>query len=106
MESIEEFDPWSERDNLFHRLADASGSERLVAQVAEIRADVYRIAKLGTVPRSSLELADAEHRAIVRAIAAGKAKAAREAMVRHVESTRALWLGLGRAAAPTTTDGR
>ena len=63
--------------------------------MAEIRADVYRIAKLGTVPRSSLELADAEHRAIVRAIAAGKAKAAREAMVRHVESTRALWLGLG-----------
>ncbi len=107
MESIEEFDPWSERDNLFHlAVADASGSERLVAQVAEIRADVYRIAKLGTVPRSSLELADAEHRGIVRAIAAGRAKAARDAMVRHVESTRALWLGLGRAATPVTRDGR
>lgn len=99
MASIEEFDPWGETDNLFHlAIADASGSQRLVAQVAEIRAEVHRIAKLGSIPRSSLSLADEEHREILRAIAARRPSEAREAMIGHVQSTRALWLGLGRAA--------
>ena len=97
MEATPDFEPWSERDTLFHLvIADASGSSRLVAQVAEIRAEVYRIAKLGTVPRAAAGLADAEHRDILRAIASRNPEGAREAMVRHVESTRALWLGLGR----------
>lgn len=99
MEKLKTFDPWSERDALFHLIiADASGSERLVAQVAEIRSDVYRIAKLGAVPPQAARLADGEHREILRAVAAHDPDGAREAMVRHVESTRALWLGLGRAA--------
>ncbi|MFN8187892.1 MAG: FCD domain-containing protein [Gaiellales bacterium] len=99
MEAIDEFDAWGERDNLFHlAVADASGSQRLVSQVAEIRAEVYRIAKLGSIPRSSLTLADEEHRELVAAIAAGDPGRAREAMISHIESTRALWLGLGRAA--------
>jgi DNA-binding FadR family transcriptional regulator len=99
LEDTPTFDPWGERDTLLHlAIADASGSERLVGQVAEIRGDVYRIATLGSIPRSSLDLADEEHREIVRAIAAGRPGEAREAMVRHVQSTRALWLGLGRAA--------
>ena len=99
MEGIDEFDAWGERDNLFHlAVADASGSQRLVSHVAEIRTEVYRIAKLGSIPRSGLALADEEHREIVDAIAAGEPGLAREAMIRHVESTRALWLGLGRAA--------
>jgi DNA-binding FadR family transcriptional regulator len=98
MEAIEDYDAWGDRDTLFHLvLADASGSPRLVAQVGEIRAEVYRIAKLGTVPHSTVELADREHREIVRAVTARQAEAARAAMTRHVESTRALWLGLGRA---------
>jgi DNA-binding FadR family transcriptional regulator len=98
MAAIGDYDTWGERDTLFHLLlADASGSPRLVAQVGEIRAEVYRIAKLGTVPHPTVELADREHREIVRAVAAGLPDAAREAMTRHVESTRALWLGLGRA---------
>jgi GntR family transcriptional repressor for pyruvate dehydrogenase complex len=99
MEAIDEFDAWGERDNLFHlAVADASGSQRLVSQIAEIRTEVYRIAKLGSIPRSSLTLADEEHRELVAAIAAGDPGRAREAMIRHIESTRALWLGLGRAA--------
>jgi DNA-binding FadR family transcriptional regulator len=98
MEATDDFDAWSERDALFHLIiADASGSERLVAQVAQIRSDVYRIAKLGTVPRPTVRLSDREHREIARAVALGQPDRAREAMVRHVESTRALWLGLGRA---------
>jgi DNA-binding FadR family transcriptional regulator len=99
METASNYDLWGERDTLFHLiLADASGSERLVAQVAEVRVEVYRIAKLGTVPRSVVTLADREHREILRAVEARQPDEAREAMARHVESTRALWLGLGRAA--------
>lgn len=98
MRTASSYDEWAERDTLFHLvLADASGSQRLVAQVAEIRAEVYRIAKLGTVPRPTVELADREHRDILSAIADRRPQRARRAMVRHVESTRALWLGLGRA---------
>jgi DNA-binding FadR family transcriptional regulator len=100
MEATREFDDWSERDALFHLIvADASGSQRLVGQVSQVRAEVYRISKLGTVPRETVRLSDREHREILRAIAGGEPDRAREAMVRHVESTRALWLGLGRAAA-------
>lgn len=99
MEGMHDFDAWGERDNLFHlAVADASGSERLVAQVAEIRTEVYRIAKLGAIPSSSLALADEEHRELLLALRARRPQRARTAMIRHVESTRALWLGLGRAA--------
>jgi DNA-binding FadR family transcriptional regulator len=97
--ATDDYKPWSERDNLFHLiLADASGCSRLVAEVAEIRGHVYRIATLGSVPRPVTELADREHREILKALRARAPERAREAMVRHVESTRALWLGLGRFA--------
>jgi len=99
MEQNRSFDPWSERDALFHLiLADASGSRRLVEQVAGIRGDVYRLAKLGSVPEPVIELADREHREILRAVAARRPARARDAMIRHVASTGALWLGLGRVA--------
>lgn len=99
MEAAGGFDAWGECDTLFHlAIADASGSQRVVSQVAEARAEVSRIARLGSVPRSGLSLADEEHREILAAIAARRPEDARAAMVSHVESTRALWLGLGRAA--------
>jgi GntR family transcriptional regulator, transcriptional repressor for pyruvate dehydrogenase complex len=99
MEQFRAFEPWSERDALFHLiLADASGSRRLVEQVASIRGDVYRLAKLGSVPEPVVELADREHREILRAVVARRPSRARDAMIRHVASTGALWLGLGRAA--------
>ena len=93
------FDPWSERDGLFHLIvADASGSRRLVEQVAAVRGEVYRLAKLGSVPDAVAELSDREHAKIVRAIAARRPAGAQAAMIRHVSSTGALWLGLGRVA--------
>jgi DNA-binding FadR family transcriptional regulator len=99
MLELGDFESWSERDTLFHLIvADASGSQRIVTQVAEIRAEVYRVAKLGAVPQPTVELADREHAELLRAIAARRPEPARKAMERHVESTRALWLGLGRAA--------
>jgi GntR family transcriptional repressor for pyruvate dehydrogenase complex len=97
MEATRDFDTWSERDSLFHLiLADASGSRRLVEQVAGVRADVYRLAKAGSIPEQVVELADQEHRAIFRAVAARRPERARAAMVAHVTSTGALWVGLGR----------
>jgi GntR family transcriptional repressor for pyruvate dehydrogenase complex len=99
MSQIRSFDPWSERDTLFHLiLADASGSRRLVEQVAGIRGEVYRLANLGSVPEPVIELADREHREILRAVVARRPARARDAMIRHVASTGALWLGLGRVA--------
>ena len=99
MEAIAGFGRWSERDTLFHLLlADASGSARIVEQVAGIRAEVYRVSQVLPTPGPVLELANGEHRAILRAVAARKADRARAAMARHVESTLGLWLGLGRVA--------
>ncbi len=92
-----DFATWSERDTIFHLiLADASGSARLVEQVAGIRAEVYRVSQVLPTPGPVLELANAEHRKILQAVAARKPDKARVAMVRHVESTLGLWLGLGR----------
>jgi DNA-binding FadR family transcriptional regulator len=93
------YEPWSATDTLFHLLvADASGSQRLVSRVAELRSEVYRITRHVPTPRETVELADREHREILRALRARRPERARAAMVRHVESTRALWLGLGRVA--------
>jgi DNA-binding FadR family transcriptional regulator len=99
MEETRAYEPWSATDTLFHLLvADASGSQRLVSRVAELRSEVYRITRHVPTPRETVELADREHREILRALRARRPERARAAMVRHVESTRALWLGLGRVA--------
>jgi DNA-binding FadR family transcriptional regulator len=96
MEDTGDYEPWSASDTLFHLLiADASGSQRLVSRVAELRSEVYRVTRHVPTPRGTVELADREHREILKAVRAGRAERARSAMVRHVESTRALWLGLG-----------
>ena len=98
LEATDDYATWGERDTLLHLLiADASGSPRLVAQVAEVRAEVYRIGRLGAVPPAVVALADTDHRQLVQAIAARDGAAARDAMERHVASTGRLWLGLGRA---------
>ena len=99
MEDTADYEPWSASDTLFHLLiADASGSQRLVSRVAELRSEVYRVTRHVPTPRGTVELADREHREILKALRAGRVERARTAMVRHVESTRALWLGLGRVS--------
>ena len=104
MRDVTSFPQWSERDTLLHLvIADASGSNRLMSEVGRLRAEVFRISQLVPVPTAALELADREHRSLVRAIAARQPERARRAMVRHVESTRALWLGLGRIAPAATS---
>jgi GntR family transcriptional regulator, transcriptional repressor for pyruvate dehydrogenase complex len=75
MKETRGFDPWSERDGLFHLIvADASGSRRLVEQVAAVRGEVYRLAKLGSVPDAVVGLSDREHAEIVAAIAAPRGR--------------------------------
>lgn len=97
MESDADWSTWSERDTLLHLvIADASGSERVVAQIGRLREEVYRLGQLVPAPRMASDLADREHRELIRAIAAREPERARRAMVHHVQSTRALWLGLGR----------
>jgi len=107
MKETHGFDPWSERDGLFHLIvADASRSRRLVEQVAAVRGEVYRLAKLGSVPDAVVQLSDREHAEIVRAIAARRPAQAQSAMIRHVSSTGALWLGLGRVAGDNSRPGQ
>ena len=99
MDDVSSFPGWSERDTLLHLvIADASGSARLMGEVGRLRAEVFRISRLLPVPPAALELAAREHRSLIRAIAAHEPERARAVMVSHVQSTRALWLGLGRIA--------
>ena len=100
MEGDADWATWSERDTLLHLvIADACGSERVVAQIGRLREEVYRLGQLVPRPRMASDLANREHRELIRAIAAREPDRARRAMVHHVQSTRALWLGLGRVPA-------
>jgi DNA-binding FadR family transcriptional regulator len=56
---------------------------------------VYQVSALWDKnPISTLKLSNREHRAIVKAVKARQPERARKAMVEHVESTLAIWLGL------------
>lgn len=104
MSEICTFSDWSEQDTLFHLvIAHTSGSERLLAEVGRIRAEVFRLSQLVPVPPEATDLAGREHEALVAAIAARDAERARGVMVSHVESTRALWIGLGRVPGAAET---
>jgi DNA-binding FadR family transcriptional regulator len=96
MSAEEDFSRWSELDTLFHlALARASGSRRLVPEVAKLRNEAHRISSLyQPVPPSAMRLSNDQHREILAAARARDADRARAAMVAHVESTLALWLGL------------
>jgi GntR family transcriptional regulator, transcriptional repressor for pyruvate dehydrogenase complex len=91
-----DFSRWSELDTLFHlALARASGSRRLVPEVAKLRNEAHRISSLyHPVSRSAMRLSNDQHRDVLAAARAHEPERARAAMVAHVESTLALWLGL------------
>jgi DNA-binding FadR family transcriptional regulator len=96
MDEQTDFHEWEDTDSLFHLiLADAAGSQQIVTAVAEVRPRVYQVSSLWpTNPVSTLRLSNREHRAIVKAVKARQPERARKAMVGHVESTLAIWLGL------------
>jgi len=74
-------------------LAEAAGSASLVTAVAEVRMRVN--AHLDRIPflPPNLENSHAQHRAVVAAVLAGDAGAARAAMHEHLEATAALLRG-------------
>jgi DNA-binding FadR family transcriptional regulator len=96
MDDQTDFHAWGDTDALFHLiLADAARSQQLVTAVAELRPRVYQVSALWEKnPISTLKLSNREHRAIVRAVKARQPDSARKAMVQHVETTLAIWLGL------------
>ena len=102
-----EFEEWARIDTLFHlALADASGTQRLLAAIADVRAEAHRLSLMVPEPRSTFDLSNDEHRAIVNAVAQRHAERARQAVYEHVRSTLALWLGLGLVREETEAGGR
>lgn len=99
MVGLQPFDQWAERDALLHLvIGDASGSPRLVARIADLRAEAYRISRLMPTTAEVLAIADREHGEIVHAIVARKPARARTLMEAHVRGTARLQAGLGRIA--------
>ena len=97
MKETEAFREWSEQDTLLHLLiADITGSSRVMVEVGKLRAAVFEISQLVPVAAEVVELANREHDQLIDAISRRDERAATAAMVAHVESTHALWLGLGR----------
>lgn len=90
------FAEWAKLDTLFHlALADTSGSQRLLTEITAVRAEAQRLSLAVPEPRSTLDLSNDEHRAIVNAVASRRPERGRQAVYEHVRSTLALWLGLG-----------
>jgi DNA-binding FadR family transcriptional regulator len=100
-----EFEEWGKIDTLFHlALADASGSRRLLSAVTELRAEAYRLSLTVPEPRTTFDLSNDEHRAILNAIVQRRPDRARQAVYEHIRSTLALWLGLGLVSESPTDD--
>ena len=83
-------------------VADASGSPRLVREVADLRAELFRLGQTIPVPPSALDLAGHEHRDLLRALRARQPERAQAAMVRHVSSTGTLIAGLAQVPTQAT----
>jgi len=96
MDAESDFAAWSEVDTLFHLiLADASHSHRLITEVTDLRSAAYHISSLfDPVPVTTMRLSNKGHRQILRAVKTRQPDVARLAMVQHIESTLAFWLGL------------
>jgi GntR family transcriptional repressor for pyruvate dehydrogenase complex len=96
MDAEPDFAAWSDYDTLFHLvLADASQVQRAVTEVTELRSASYQISALfEPVPISTQRNSNQTHRQIVRAVKSRNPDRTREAMVKHIRSTLAFWLGL------------
>ncbi|MFI6643237.1 FadR/GntR family transcriptional regulator [Streptomyces sp. NPDC050504] len=82
------------RDTLLHlALAELSGSRSLTAQYAAVRAGLNDLLDRIPLLVRNLEHSQAQHAALVDAVLAGDADAAREVMREHCEGTAALLRG-------------
>ncbi|MFJ6699593.1 FadR/GntR family transcriptional regulator [Streptomyces sp. NPDC091272] len=82
------------QDTLLHlTLAELSGSPRLAAQYAAVRAEVNELLDCIPLLVRNLEHSQRQHTALVEAVLAGEAQAAREVMRGHCSGTAALLRG-------------
>jgi DNA-binding FadR family transcriptional regulator len=82
------------RDSRLHlAIAEAAGSPSLTTAVADIRTRVNELLDAIPLLATNIEHSDAQHRAIVAAILAGNAPAARQTMAEHLDGTAALLRG-------------
>ncbi|MCX5202330.1 FCD domain-containing protein [Streptomyces sp. NBC_00237] len=82
------------RDTLLHlTLAELSGSPRLAAQYAAVRAEVNELLDCIPLLVRNLEHSQSQHTALVEAVLTGDAEAAREVMREHCSGTAALLRG-------------
>jgi DNA-binding FadR family transcriptional regulator len=94
-ELVDRLDRFRTVDAQFHiAIAEATGSERLTRQTAEIEAQMGSLIQM--IPRSEDALlhSNQQHARIVSCLAAADAAGARDAMVEHLEGTRRLLAGL------------
>jgi GntR family transcriptional repressor for pyruvate dehydrogenase complex len=75
-------------------IAAASGSPRLMAAVTQVQAELDEMLHAIPVLRPNIAHSSAQHKAIVRAILAGKPSRAARVMTVHCEDTAALLRGL------------
>lgn len=103
MDGSRRFDAWSEADTMFHLvLADASGCSRLVSVVTELRVETRGVSNAyEPTPDETMRHSNQQHREILRAVETHRPEGARESMVRHIQSTYDLWLGLRPALSGT-----
>jgi GntR family transcriptional regulator, transcriptional repressor for pyruvate dehydrogenase complex len=102
MDGTKRFGAWSEADTLFHLvLADASGCSRLVSTITELRVETQSIGLMyEPTPIGTMRHSNEQHREVLQAVEAHRPERAREMIVRHIQSTYDLWLGLRPALAP------
>lgn len=82
------------RDSRLHlAIAEAAGSASLTTAVADVRTRVNELLDAIPLLAANIEHSNAQHRAIVDAILAGDAPAARHAMAEHLDGTAALLRG-------------
>ena len=82
------------RDSRLHlAIAEAAGSPSLTTAVADIRTRTNELLDAIPLLATNIEHSDAQHRAIVAAILAGDAPAARQTMAEHLDGTAALLRG-------------
>jgi DNA-binding GntR family transcriptional regulator len=96
MDGTRRFDDWSEADTMFHLvLADASGCSRLAATITELRVETQSISLVyEPMPVETMRHSNQQHREVLHAIETHRPERGREFIVRHIQSTYDLWLGL------------
>lgn len=82
-------------------VAEATGSQHLVATVAEAELELHKLLDATPVIASKLRHSNVQHQAIVAAVIASKSETARRAMEDHLDATAALVRGFYGCEEPT-----